>query len=146
MQKINLMKKSLIIIMSLVVMASQACTSQGTTPSNASTTQQQPASVTNINQNQFTSLTQDKKVQVIDVRTPEEIAEGYITGTQLFIDFNGSDFEKKIKALDPNTTYIIYCRSGGRSSKAADYMVNKGFKKVYNLTGGITQWTGSVSK
>lgn len=77
---------------------------------------------------------------LLDVRTPEEVAAGVIAGTSLFADIKSPDFEQKIAALDKNKAYIVYCRSGARSSQAAQYMLSKGFTRIYNLEGGILNW------
>ena len=82
----------------------------------------------------------------MDVRTPDEIAGGFIKGTTLFADVNGTAFTTEIDKLDKSKTYIVYCRSGARSSTAADIMIKSGFTKVYNLTGGISNWQGEISK
>ena len=88
----------------------------------------------------------EKDVVVVDVRTPEEVAEGYISGASHFINFYGDDFQTKIKSLDSTKTYVMYCRSGGRSGKAAQFMIDNGFKNVFNLAGGISSYSGEVAK
>jgi len=91
-------------------------------------------------------LAKEESTLIIDVRNPEEVSEGYINGANLFINYNGNDFESKITKLDKSKSYIIYCRSGGRSVSASQFMASKGFKKLYNLEGGISNWTGSIKK
>lgn len=81
----------------------------------------------------------DKKGFLIDLRTPEEIANGYIKGA-LFLDYLAKDSEARIDKLDKTKTYYVYCRSGKRSADCAAYMEAHGFKKVYNLEGGIVDW------
>ncbi|WP_048330896.1 rhodanese-like domain-containing protein [Bizionia psychrotolerans] len=78
-------------------------------------------------------------VQLIDVRTPEEYAEGYIDNFQN-IDFLSATFEEDILKLDKNKPVILYCRSGGRSAKCAKKMLEAGFVKIYDLQGGISKW------
>ena len=80
-----------------------------------------------------------QKSQVIDVRTPEEYALGYIEGA-ILIDYKASDFQASISALNRNITYLIYCRSGNRSGKASIIMDSLGFKKIYDLKGGFMNW------
>jgi rhodanese-related sulfurtransferase len=63
----------------------------------------------------------------IDVRTPEEYSEGYVTGAQL-IDIQASDFDTRIAELDPTVTYVVYCRSGNRSATAATRMRDAGLE------------------
>lgn len=102
------------------------------------------AQVKNLAQTDFANVVKKEKAIVMDVRTEGEVASGYIKGTTLFADVNGSDFNAKISKLDKSKTYIIYCRSGARSGKAANIMVQNGFKNVYNLNGGIMNWSGEV--
>lgn len=78
-------------------------------------------------------------VVLIDVRTDAEVKESRIPGS-VQINFNSPDFKEKIVALDTTKTYMVYCRTGGRSTKAVDVMKSAGIKKVYNLKGGITAW------
>jgi rhodanese-related sulfurtransferase len=90
------------------------------------------------------TVRKEQNAIILDVRTPAEVAEGYIDGTSKFIDVNGNDFSAELAKLDKSATYIVYCRSGGRSMRAAETMVNQGFQHVYNLQGGITGWTGKI--
>lgn len=95
---------------------------------------------------ELTELKNEKKAVVIDVRTPAEWQEGVIEGATLFIDFKGANFEQQIAKLDKSKTYIVYCRSGGRSAGASQVMVDNGFKNVINMQGGILSWGGKVVK
>lgn len=80
-----------------------------------------------------------KDAVLIDVRTPEEFQGGSISHAEN-IDFNDVHFETHIGQLDQQKTYFVYCLSGGRSANAAALMRKKGFKKVYELNGGIMAW------
>lgn len=84
-------------------------------------------------------LKTEKDAVLLDVRTPEEVQQGYLKGS-VNIDFKASDFKEKISKLDKNKTYFLYCAAGGRSGKTADMMEEMGFKKIYNLMGGIDAW------
>lgn len=112
---------------------------------NSCTTNSQVQGVKNIKQTEFQKLAKEANTIVIDVRTPGEVKEGYIDGAKLFIDYNSSSFESKIDKLDKSKSYVVYCRSGGRSARASELMAAKGFK-VYNLEGGISSWTGVIKK
>ena len=107
---------------------------------------QNKSDVGNINKQQLEKLVEDTNVIIMDVRTPEEVSEGYIKGTSVFLNFYDPEFDNKISGLDKNKTYIIYCRSGSRSSKAGKKLIEKGFKKVHNLEGGISGWNGEIIK
>lgn len=96
--------------------------------------------VTNLSAERFKAIiTNDKTGILVDLRTPEEVAKGYIKGAT-FIDFLAKDSEKQIDKLDKNKTYYIYCASGGRSGDCAEYMEKHGFKRVYNLEKGFSDW------
>ena len=79
-------------------------------------------------------------IVVLDVRTPAEIADGKIAGA-MELDFRSSDFASELDKLDKEKTYLVYCRSGGRSSKSCKMMAEKGFHKIYNLDGGFRAWS-----
>lgn len=95
--------------------------------------------------NDFNSKEKDSNTVVIDVRSPEEIASGFIPGTDLFINFFDENFQNELQKLDKTKTYIVYCHSGNRSGKAASIMEQLGFTSIYNLQGGISSWTGPLS-
>jgi phage shock protein E len=101
---------------------------------------QNTAGVKNITQDEMIELMESKKVQVIDVRTPAEVSDAFIKDAHYFFDINNPEFTANISKLDKSKTYVVYCRSGARSSNAANYMVNNGFASVYNLSGGLLAW------
>jgi rhodanese-related sulfurtransferase len=74
--------------------------------------------------------------KVLDIRTPAEVAEGYIDGA-IVIDFRGTDFEELIVKLAKNADYLIYCRSGGRVSEAIPLMRKLGFSGELTNAGGL---------
>lgn len=76
---------------------------------------------------------------ILDVRTPEEYSSGFISGS-VNIDIKSPDFQEKINALSKDKIYVVYCKRGGRSSRAFDLMKEKGFERVYNMMGGIDKW------
>lgn len=80
--------------------------------------------------------------KILDLRTDEEVAEGMVPGAEQ-LNFLADDFDAKLETLNKETTYYIYCRSGGRSGKALNQMTQLGFKKVYELEGGMNAWKAS---
>jgi rhodanese-related sulfurtransferase len=76
---------------------------------------------------------------IIDVRTPEEFAEGHIENA-INIDFYSATFRDDLDKLDKDQTYLIYCRSGRRSGLSIPMMKELGFMEVYHLLGGIVRW------
>ncbi|MEI0619150.1 rhodanese-like domain-containing protein [Brachyspira pilosicoli] len=69
---------------------------------------------------------------ILDVRTREEYLAGNIPNS-VNIDVLSQDFKSKIDMLDKNKEYLIYCRSGNRSSIASSIMSTNGFINIYNL-------------
>jgi thioredoxin len=86
-------------------------------------------------------LNETPEAQLIDVRTQNEVAGGFIDQA-VNIDYNGNDFEGQISKLDKTKPVFVYCLSGGRSSSAANKMRSDGFTQVYEMDGGIMKWRG----
>jgi rhodanese-related sulfurtransferase len=85
------------------------------------------------------SLMELEDVQLVDVRTAKERMDGFIKNSQN-IDFNSPTFDEDILKLDKTKPVILYCHSGGSSSKCAKKLKDAGFIQIYDLKGGITQW------
>ena len=96
----------------------------------------------NLSVQDFAEKISHEGVKILDVRTPAEVAEGFIEGARN-IDFYREEFETEINSLDKDFTYAIYCRSGKRSGQAAEMMQNAGFISVFNLDGGMIDWANA---
>ncbi len=81
-----------------------------------------------------------KKVQLVDVRTPNEYNGGHIKNAKNIDFFNQSDFLKEFNKLNKEEPIYLYCRSGNRSQKAAQKLDSLGFKKIFDLRGGYMNW------
>ena len=82
----------------------------------------------------------NKNVQLFDVRTKEEYNLGHIEGS-INIDFkNQKNFNQFFGKLDKKKPVYLYCRSGNRSKKSADILLEMGFSEVYDLKGGFIEW------
>lgn len=81
----------------------------------------------------------DPSTIILDVRTQDEFNTGHIDRAML-IDYRSQDFSQQIKRLDPNKKYLIYCRSGVRSSEAIDSLKLLGFNHLLELEGGLNAW------
>ncbi len=93
----------------------------------------------NANVEDFSRLADSSGVQILDVRTAEEFAEGHLPNA-INIDVKQSSFkEDALKQLDKSRRIAVYCRSGRRSVTAANILVQNGFQ-VTNLDGGILAW------
>lgn len=78
-------------------------------------------------------------VVVLDVRTPEEFAEGHIADA-INIDMQAADAASRFEELDPDASYVLYCRSGNRSAVVADHLRGLGFTDVADVDGGVLAW------
>ena len=81
-----------------------------------------------------------KELTVLDVRTPAEFDSSHIKGAINYDVLDSIQFMQQIQALDKNETYLVYCRSGKRSAKAAEWMNRQGFNHIYNMKEGILGW------
>lgn len=88
---------------------------------------------------QFKEKTHGKEVQLIDIRTPKEYNDGHLLKAKN-INFNDGDFLSKMNTLNKENPIYIYCRSGGRSGRAAKKLKEQGFKNIVDLDGGIMSW------
>lgn len=84
---------------------------------------------------------------VIDVRTPDEIAQTGAIENSINIDFKASDFKEKISVLDKDKEYILFCKSGNRSGQASKIMAEMGFSNINNLNNaGYEEFSKALSK
>jgi rhodanese-related sulfurtransferase len=88
----------------------------------------------------YAEMMQKEVGVLLDVRTVEEYAEAHLEGAMQLDYYETESFSAALDEMDKSKTYYIYCRSGSRSSNAQSMMVEKGFKKVINLDGGILAW------
>lgn len=77
-----------------------------------------------------------KKLQIVDVRTPQEF-DSIAIQKAVNIDYKNPSFKDNIQVLDKTKPVLVYCRSGKRSLNAMNIMVELGFSEVYNMQGGI---------
>lgn len=98
--------------------------------------------IKNVDAATFKELIEKEDGIVLDVRTPEEVASGHIPNAST-INIYDEDFEAKINMMQKDKTIYVYCKSGGRSSQAAQLLQKNGFDKVYNLDGGTMAWENS---
>lgn len=88
---------------------------------------------------EFAAVIAKPGVQIIDVRTSEEFAEGHLAGA-VNIPVQSADFGDRIARLDPTATYAVYCRSGNRSQPAVAAMKDAGIPGIYELSSGTKGW------
>jgi phage shock protein E len=85
-------------------------------------------------------MEKNKKIIVLDVRTPAEYSLGHIKGA-VNIDVKQPGAFDNIDKLNRNVIYIVHCRTNHRSKLAVDHMSEKGFRHIYQLSDGFTGWS-----
>jgi len=99
-----------------------------------------------LSQEEWTAqLKKDENAVVLDVRTPEEVEEGYIPNATHIDIYLGQGFIDEIEKLDKTKNYYVYCRSGNRSGQACAIMNSLGIDNAFNLEGGFMNWEGETA-
>ncbi|MEH7249666.1 rhodanese-like domain-containing protein [Neobacillus niacini] len=101
------------------------------------------AAFENVTVEKAKEMIDEEKVIILDVRTPEEYNSGHIPGSELV---PLQVLEGMSEDLDKDKSYLLVCRSGNRSQQAAEILTSKGFKNVYNMTGGMNEWTFEIEQ
>ncbi len=113
----------------------EAPTSDSAEPSEGKSTEP----VVDVTPAEAAELVKANAVTVLDVRTPEEYAEGHIAEA-INIDFKDPAFGENIAGLEKDEAYLVHCRSGGRSAESLKQLETLGLKKIYHLTSGMNGW------
>ncbi|MBU8916421.1 rhodanese-like domain-containing protein [Bacillus sp. FJAT-29953] len=82
-----------------------------------------------------------RKAQLIDVREPNEFEGGHILGAR---NIPMSQIRMRMKEIRPDMPVYLYCQSGMRSARAAQFLHKKGYKDLTQLQGGFKKWSGKV--
>ncbi len=77
---------------------------------------------------------------LIDVRSVEEHAAGFIPGTDLNIEFREIQARHREIGAQLEDHVVVYCQSGHRSNIAAETLADLGYRHVYNVTGSMNAW------
>ncbi len=80
-------------------------------------------------------------IKVIDVREPDEYQIARVEGVPLW---PLSQFPQRFRELDPNQSYYVHCKMGGRSMQAVQFLKQQGFRNVKSVAGGITAWSDKI--
>lgn len=88
----------------------------------------------------FKQALESGEYKLIDVRTEEEYKQGHVKNSTQKDYYKTQKFSDYLDSIDKNEKYLIYCRSGKRSSMALKIMKEKGFKNVSDLAGGYSAW------
>ena len=85
-------------------------------------------------------LESGEQLNLVDVREDDEVAEGIIPGA---IHIPLGEVVERVGELDKSKSYIIICRSGGRSGRATEFLEGAGYDAA-NMTGGMLEWEGET--
>ena len=95
--------------------------------------------VTNLTQEEF--IKGYRKAQLIDVREQKDFDAGHILGAR---NIPYSQLRQRHKEIRPDLPAYFYDQNGGKSARAALLLKKKGYTKLYQLQGGLRQWTGKI--
>lgn len=87
----------------------------------------------------FKAQTENKSVQLVDVRSASEFKSGHIKRAKN-IDFFSGRFTTEFSKLDKEKAVYVYCRSGSRSKQSSKKLAAMGFTEIYDLKGGILNY------
>lgn len=91
-------------------------------------------------------MKEDENAFILDVRTLEEVEDGFIADSTNIDIYLGQEFINEVEKLDKSKNYYVYCRSGNRSGQACAIMNSLGFTNTFNLEGGFMNWEGEVAE
>lgn len=98
------------------------------------------AQLTNLPPKEFAArLRKEEAPILLDVRTPNEFAQGALPGA-VNMDYLGESFWNQFEQLEAGRPIYVYCRTERRSLRVCMLLQNAGFERVYNLDGGLISW------
>ncbi len=128
----------ILLIFTLAALVFSACESATTKSlSNAPQTPAVQNEIKQISVEQAKTAVETKDVQFIDVRTPEEYAGGRAPKAA---NFPLDVLDKDLIKLDQDKPVYVICQTGKRSQKGAEILQKAGFKDIYNINGGTSEW------
>ena len=135
--------KNQFLLITLSILVISSCASTATETQNKTETQSEVSSpeaniAKDISIEEYKGMISDNSI-ILDVRTPEEFAQGHLEGA-VNINFFDENFIDQVSALNKSKALLIHCAAGGRSAKAMNSLKGKGFTKLYNMLGGYNAW------
>jgi phage shock protein E len=129
------MKTRIFLLLAFVLGLTAYAIERAETPPTTTTTVTDTVAIVRLSAEEFLARYTPDAV-VVDVRTPEEFAQGHLKGA-LNINVQAPDFQDQIQALglNPDQPIYLYCRSGRRSQRAAEILHEMGFRQLYNIGG-----------
>ena len=88
-----------------------------------------------------TARERGENLVLVDVREPHETAISDLPGS---IKIPLGSLPQNLAKIQPSDDLVVYCRSGGRSAQAVQFLIGKGYTKARNLVGGINHWVEAI--
>lgn len=102
--------------------------------------QSSAGSYANLSAKELKQMMEKKDFFLVDVHVPEQT---HIGGTDLFVPFDQVEQNIDRFPADKNKKIVVYCRSGNMSKESSAKLVDLGYKRVYNLEGGVAAWNAA---
>jgi len=96
--------------------------------------------IKSVTPNTLSAIINNNNIQLLDVRTPNEFKSGHIKGA-VNINYYDQNFSTQVLKINKNRPVYVYCRSGVRSRYSSEILKKLGFKSIYNLKGGVLNWS-----
>lgn len=94
-----------------------------------------------INQKQMVDEIEQDNVQIVDLREPELYAKGHISRA---INIPFVEFEERYQELEKDKRIVFVCHTGPMGDASSQFLLEKGYGNIANLTGGMAKWQGST--
>ena len=85
-------------------------------------------------------LKQGEKIFILDVREPHEYQICNLGGYLIPL----GDLPRRVQEIESSGPVVVHCRSGARSARAVEFLRQAGFRRIWNLKGGILAWSDEV--
>jgi thioredoxin len=95
--------------------------------------------ITQLSSKELNHILREGNPTLLDVRTRGEYANGHLNGAGQ-LNYYAFDFRQKLLLLPKDKPLYLYCNTGYRSQKAAEFLADNGYDQVYNLQYGIMEW------
>lgn len=131
-----------IIYLLALLLAVQSCSPKTEDKSSTSKAAVPQSKIENLDAATFKAKVESGNGIILDVRTPGEVAQGYIANATI-IDIYDQNFIAELNKLPKDKEVYVYCASGVRSVQAAEILQQNGFTHIYNLSEGLMDWQRS---
>ena len=126
-----------LLVLGIIAVILAGCTNSGN-ESNNNKINMEKVQYKNMTVDELNAQLKSKDFALIDVHIPEQ---KHINGTDAFIPYDGIENQLDKLPKEKDAKIVLYCRTGRMSQIAAEKLASKGYTNVYNVVGGIVEWT-----